>query len=364
MRRGIPRLKGIKVVTKPDGRRYIYRRTPGGLVPLPDLSENHPNFLAAYANAPNARPPRSSAVSGSIAAICEGYLRSAEHARLKPSTRAVWRRIADKIREERGKGMVADLTASHLRRDVHALTPGAARNRLKVWRAILGHALRSGQIETDPSRDVSPPAAVAKPHRQWQHHEREAFRAHWAVGTSERLAFEVLDWTAARCVDAVTLGWQMVGDDGWLSFTQAKTGNPVALPITAPLPAWAAAFEDDRRHLLACLPGDRLQWITTIHGKPRSHKSMSQWFSKAASAAGLPDDCTAHGLRKARAAAVAEVGGSASRIGAWIGDVSLQMAAHYTRQADRRAILTGAEQEQNTGNRGLPVSKLPRKPLG
>ena len=167
---------------------------------------------------------------------------------------------------------------------------------------------------------------------------------------------EVIYWTGARCVDAARLGWQMVDDTGWLHFTQAKTGGPVALPLTCPLPRWAATLEADRRYLLTCLRGRDLQWIVTRTGTPRSVKGLSQWLSAAAATAKLPADCTAHGLRKARAAGLAEIGASAHQIGAWTGHASLSEVSHYTRAADKKVILLGAEQEQNTGN---SVEKFP-----
>ena len=309
------RLKGIKVVTKPDGRRYVYRRTPGGLVPLPDLPENDPRFLKAYADAAHARPARHRAAEGSIAALCAAYLASADYRALAPSTRAVRRRLLDRIAAERGAGRVADLRPEHLRKDVRRLTPGAAQMRLKAWRSLCRFALEEGWRSDDPSREVRAPRGETKPHRQWTAEEIARFRAHWPVGTSERAAMEVIYWTAARCVDAVTLGWHLVDAEGWLTFTQRKTGQPVTLPVTAPLPSWAAR------------------------------------------AAGLEAGCTAHGLRKARASAVAEAGASASPVGAWIGDVSLSMAAHYTRAADRRAILAGPEQDRNPGNRTIEFPK-------
>ncbi|WP_411839064.1 hypothetical protein [Paracoccus sp. ME4] len=117
--------------------------------------------------------------------------------------------------------------------------------------------------------------------------------------------------TGARCVDAVGLGWQRVSDDGWLSLVHAKTGGPATCPITA-LPGWAAPLSADHALLLASVPRDRMIWIMTQNGKPRSVKGLSQWMSVAASAAGLPDDCTAHGLRQARAAALAKAGATAS----------------------------------------------------
>lgn len=92
------------------------------------------------------------------------------------------------------------------------------------------------------------------------------------------------------------------------------------------------------------------------NGKPRSVKGLSQWMNAVASAAGLPDDCTAHGLRKARAAALAEARATASQIGAWTGHAGLSEISHDTRQADQKGAL-GATRERENGNK---IARLPQ----
>ena len=71
----------------------------------------------------------------------------------------------------------------------------------------------------------------------------------------------------------------------------------------------------------------------------------------------MPADCTAHGLRKARAARLAEIGASAHQVGAWTGHESLSEVSHYTRAADKKSILGGMEQKRKTGNCIPLVSK-------
>ena len=356
MRRGI-RLTGIKTITKPNGKRYVYRRVGSQLVPLPDLPENHPQFLAAYAAAGDVTPRKTRAVRGSIAELCQLYLGSGDFSGLAKSSQSVRRRIVNRIEEKRGTALLKDLRPDHLRRDVRAFTHGAGKNRLKAWRSLIKFAIAEGMISDDPSQHVRPVQGVEVPHRQWTKSEIQQYRAHWEISTPQRREFEVIYWTACGCVDAVKIGWQHVGSDGFLSENRQKTGEVFACPIRS-LPPWAESMSGDHGLFLQTLPHerDRLQWITTSTGKPRSVKALSQFISKSARQAGLPDHCTAHGLRKARAAAIAASGGTPSQIGAWLGDVSLSMAAHYTRQADRKAIL-GAEQEQNVGN---SVKKFPK----
>jgi integrase len=307
-----------------------------------------------------APPAKSRTAPGTIGALCTEYLRSRDFRALADSTQAYTRRIVAKIADERGRGMLADLRADHLRRDIRPMTPGAARNRLKAWRRILRYAVDDGHLAADPSVGVRPPRAETVPHRQWTVAEIEAFRAYWHTGTPQRLAFEVLFWTGARCVDAGRLGWQMVGPEGFLSYTQAKTHSPATCPIRA-LPRWATDLARDHAALLAELPSDGMIWIMTAYGRPRTVKGLSQWVSAAASQAGLPDDCTAHGLRKARASALAQIGASPSRIGAWTGHTSLSEVAHYTRQIDQVSLLMGEDRERGMGNAVANFPKLPRK---
>ncbi|NPD16932.1 tyrosine-type recombinase/integrase [Xinfangfangia sp. D13-10-4-6] len=355
MRRGL-RLTGIKSVVKKNGQRYLYRRVGGSLIPLPNLPENHPEFIAAYVEAGKVAP-KGRATEGSIAALCAVYLASYEYRRMAESTRAVWRRTLSKISEQRGTGLVKDLRPDHLRKDIRALTPGAASNRIKAWRSILKFAVEESWITSDPSTGIRASRGEVTPHRQWSEDEISRFRSHWMKGTPERLAFEVIFWTGARCVDAVALGWQKVDPGGWLSYVQAKTKGPATCPIRT-LPLWAASMTQDHSHLLDVLPSDRMLWIVISTGRARSVKGLSQWMSAIASEAGLPDDCTAHGLRKARAAALAIAGATASQIGAWTGHSSLSEIAHYTKQADQKGIL-GAKREQQSGNR---IRKFPNQP--
>lgn len=64
--------------------------------------------------------------------------------------------------------------------------------------------------------------AKAKPHEPWTKDDKEAFRSFWAMGTRERLAMEVLNWTGARMSDAVRFSDGMIDREGWLNLSQKK----------------------------------------------------------------------------------------------------------------------------------------------
>lgn len=347
MRRSI-RLHGLKAVTKPNGRRYFYRRVRGGLVPLPDLPTDDPRFLAAWVAAEAATPPdRATAPEGSIAAAIVAFQRSDHWRALSLGYRRPVAAHLDTLRQKYGGARIEDLEPRHIRADLDTHS-GARNNRLKAWRTLCAWAVERGLIESNPARLVRPSPQKGPGFRRITPPEIAAFRAHWEIGTPQRGAFELIYWTGARCVDARGLGWQMVGADGWLSFTQSKTGGRVEIPFTTPMTGRLAWLEPDRQMMLEAL-GERhgMIFIRTRTGAPRSQRGLSQWMAAAMQTVkGVGDDASAHGLRKARAAELAEAGWSEHQIGAWTGHESFAEIRTYTRSARKRLLLSGTDRDQ------------------
>ena len=349
MRHGI-RLKHIKIVTKANRRRYVYYSEPGNKrVPLPDLPENHPEFLRAYTAAQQGAEPvsRGNAKAGTIAALVASYKRSPTWCSLRGSTQQVRARILDKIMVKGGGAMVAGLHPKHIRNDISECLPHAANTRLKVWRTLLEHAVDIGLIERNPARDVRKVDAPTKGHHCWTDEEIALFRAQHPSGTKARLAFELLLWSGARRGDAVLLGRQHISG-GSMAYVSRKTGVDVCIPVLA-----------DFQAELDQIPQTQMLFLVTFNGKPHSDKAFGAWFGKHCNTAGLPSGCRAHGLRKARARIMAEDGKTAHQIAAWGGWKTLGEVAHYTEAANRRKLThDGIEQERNTGNAGEPVSNV------
>lgn len=340
MGRGV-RLKGIKIIRKPDGRIYKYRRVRGKLVPLPNLPENHPDFLRAWIEAEEIAPR-----DDSLAALIGLFLASADFKTRKATTQQVWRRRLAHMQTEYGKAPVAKLTTTHIEKALRKLSPGAARSERTIWRALMAYAKAEHWRSDNPAKDAEIRPMKSKPHEPWTGPEIKAFRARWPLGTPQRQAFEVIFWTGARCVDAVKIGWQHVGPDGVLSFIQEKTEGEAVVPITAPVDR---ALDPDRRLFLDAA-SDELLFIMTAYGRSRSVKGVSNLISNAARDASLTGR-TAHGLRKSRAIILAELGWTPHQIGAWTGHESLHEVTHYTRAANKRALISG----NSTGNQKFSV---------
>ena len=347
-------LKYVKTVTKPNGKRFVYYNQPSRpRIRLPDLPHNHPEFLAAYVAAQQAAetaPKRIRARTGSLAAAIEAYIASDAFLALRSTTRAGRRPILDTISENYGDATVGDLQSRHIQADIDRHSGHVANNRLKVWRGLCRWAAEAGLIADNVALPVRrKPVPRSDGHIPWSEDEIAQYRAHWPIGAMERLAFEIIYWTGVRAGDAVRLSAGMVDDEGWITFRQSKTGGEVSIPWNRELPEWAdriAADMDILKQALDARTEKHLTFITTVYGTPRSVKSFSQWFSGAASSADLPAERSAHGLRKSRAIALAELGATVHQIAAWTGHESLSEVDRYSRKADRKRLLSRTEGKQ------------------
>lgn len=356
-------LVGLMPIRKPGGRTLWYYRTRGHKpVRLPDLPHDNPAFLAAYAAAKASLAAPPPATEGSIAALCRVALASSAFHAMSAGYRRMLRRHLDAIRTTWGSGAARTLKPEHIAADVaKAESP---MDRLKAWRFLCARACDPGVglLKADPSAGVEPPAKTkSEGHPTWTADDVDKYRARWPIGTAKRAAFELLYWTAARAEDSTKLGKGMVDREGLLTYRQGKTAFLAHAPWTCPLPAYAQAWEADRRLMheaLKCLEG-HMTFLATAGGESRSEKGLVTMIRDAARLAGV--EKSAHGLRKARATALAEAGATAHQLMAWTGHRTLKEAQRYTEAADRRRAVMGEERTTNIANAAAPARKRREK---
>jgi integrase/recombinase XerD len=344
MRRGFQVKQARVHRIKAGGRVYRYHKVTRAR--LPDLPEDDPAFIAAWlaeeAKVRTKGPARPA--QGTVAAACAAYLSSPDCDRLSAGYRPVIMRHVKAIGDKGATAILRDLQPRHVQADLAKLAPAVASSRHKAWRKLGAWWLAQGMIAADPTEGVKR-ARIPKSdgHREWSHDDVIRFRAHWPVGTPQRLALELLQWTGVRIGDLPRLGPGMVRD-GVLTLKQGKTGNPAHVPLTRR----ASHCDADRADLLDCIRGwPHLVWCVRDDGRPRSSKAVSPWFARAARAAGLVG-LTAHGLRKYRMNRLAEAGASVLVMQAWVGHITLDEVEHYTRRANKRDSVT-AKNSQATG---------------
>lgn len=290
-------------------------------------------------------------VAGTFNALIVAYYESTDWKGLKKATQTSRRREIERFRAEHGEKRVRDLQVHHIVRmmDRKANLPGAANNRLKALRTLMGFAKTRGWRSDDPAQEVRKLRYASEGFHTWSEEEIAKFEARWAIGTRERLAFDLLLYTGQRSADVrVMTAGQL--RSGYISLRQSKTGGALEIPIHPALVASLAA-----RNL------DHLVLVTTKFGKPRTEKGFSNWISGAARTSGVPG-CSAHGLRKSAARRLAEAGCTVHEIMAITGHKSLKEVERYTRAVDQRANADAAmlkvqqtHREQNLSN---PTEKL------
>ena len=337
------RLKGLKRYSS-GGVDYIYHRASG--VRLPSLPENDPAFIKAYMSAAEDTPKKAQrAGAGSIEAVTSAYLVSQPFHDLSESYQSLIRRELMKLT---GKGATVpfhQIRKQHIISDMKGLAPNAANKRLKAWRCLCKHA-HGVHRGDDPSEGIKAiPRKKTEGHTPWTKDDISRYRDYWNIDTPERLALELIYWTGARMSDAVRLGRGMVDSDGWLNFTQKKTGGSVSVPLDRTVPDFCDPTDLASLHQAISSQAKHMTFIVTSYDASRSHKGASQWFARTARTAGITGK-TAHGLRKSRSISLAENGATTHQIGAWTGHESLAEVAHYTKNASKKRLLEGPKQER------------------
>lgn len=346
---------------------YYYRRGRGARIRL-RAEFGTPEFLRLYKLAEQGKvegeSPRKPRVqhprAGTLRDLIVHYYRSPEYRKeLDPRTQKVRRLVLDRLclaGAEEGKPCygdrpVAQMAARHVRkiRDEMADRPGAANDMLKTLRRVLAYGLESEYpgLKFNPARDVKLFKAPTDGFIPWTLEHVQQFERRHPVGTKARLALALLLYTGQRRSDVVTFGPALL-KDGWLTFTQYKNRN--RNPVTLSLPV----VPELRSVIDATEVVGTKTWLVTEYGKPFTANGFGNWFRERCKEAGVPG--RAHGLRKAAASRLAELGCTEKEIMAITGHRTTQEVARYTKSASQR-ILAASAMEKFSGGGVEPHAK-------
>lgn len=309
-------------------RRYRFRRGP--VTEMMRGEPNSPAWLRQYAELLERSEPIAPPPDMSLSALIAEYYKSQEWKALKASTRRNYRSVIEQMREEHGEKLVTDLQRKHVKAMMARMAdkPGAANNRLKRLRMLMEFARDLEWISVNPTEGVKMFAAGEI--HTWNGAEIEAFENRWPIGTRERLAFALHLYTGQRKSDVRKMSWADI-EDGVIRVRQEKTRAEVWVPI-----------HPDLAQILAQAPRNHLLILTTQYGAQLTDGGYGNWFRDACRAAGLPQRCSSHGLRKAAAARLAEAGCSTREIMAVTGHQSLAEVERYTRGAEQKRMAKSA----------------------
>lgn len=333
------------------GKFRMYFRKGSRRVKLPGLPGSPP-FMEAYEAAMAGleskivRSPR----KGTVNAIVQNFLGSAEFRNLAPKSKRVYRLILERFAQKDGHRMAVDLKDEKARKvieEIGATSPGMA----NLTRSVLRRVWKFAKIKENPF--VGIPSYRHGTHHTWTDAELRKFEDRWAVGTPARLYFDTLLYTAQRVGDAV----RFKRDDakrGRLVFAQEKTGAELTITVH---PALAKSIK--------ATPGKGSLLLADEEGRPMTGDRLSKRVIVASELAGLPKRCVPHGLRKAALRRLAERGGTIHEIQALSGHKSLKEVQRYTEMASQESLAAAAMRKITVANRSrisqLGVAKARKK---
>lgn len=309
---------------------WYFRRDNGPRIRLHGAYRST-EFMAAYHAAlsgeptPKAEPAR----SGTVAWLVERYKESGEFMGLAESSQYFRGQLMKQMVAGVGHIQFVRIEQKHIQQamDARAKTPFAANNLLVALSQLFAYAVKRKLIKVNPCAGVTPFRTKSNGHHTWTVEQVEQYRAHHKVGTRARLALDLLLFTGLRISDLTRIGRQHV-KNGVLSIRTQKTGVVVEIPI----------FPELRASIDATQTGD-LAFVVGERGRPfQSPIAFARRFRTWCNEAGIPLECSAHGVRKAGATIAANKGASARQLMAMFGWSRISMAEQYTKAADKARL--------------------------
>jgi len=273
---------------------------------------------------------------GTLAALIVAYKRSPEWLGLAEATRKTYQ-VYLRVLEASPDTPVASITRKHILnlRDAIALKRGvgASTGFLRAASALFGWALDREWITNTPMFRVKKLEGGTLP--AWT--ETQAQEALRRLPEHLRRVV-VLAWhTGQRRGDLVRLRWSDY-DGHALRFVQQKTAAAMVLPVPLELRTDLDAWKREARSVTI---------LADAKGKPWDATYLSSAMGRALAKIGMPG-LNVHGLRKMRAAELADAGATTHEIAAITGHRTLGMVAHYTRSADQQRLASAAFNRKNT----------------
>jgi integrase len=245
-----------------------------------------------------------------------------------------WSVLISALREQHGDKRIALLPPEFIERMLDQMAPVAARNFLKALRGLLEFAVKQKFCLSNPARNIKLPKYKSGHHRPWTDAQVEQYERHHAIGSEARLALALGLFTIQRAGDLIRLGPQHIRktEDGpELKFRQGKTGAEMVLPIVPEL-----------QTIIDATPSGHMTFLVTKTGRQWPSTYFSNQFREWCNGAGLPHDCTFHGLRATGCTRLADAGYSVHEIASWSGHMSLKEVERYTKSFNQKRLARGS----------------------
>lgn len=316
------------------GNERWYVRAPGQKKVRIREAPGSEEFMVAYHAAVRGHlPVKAQTVKPqSLAWLINNYYGSNDFHSAAKATQIQRRSILNRISREHGDRDCRTLTQAAVKagRDARAATPGAANNMIKVIKSLYAWGIEAGHVEHNPAEGVKRLKLGQSTWRSWDVEECLAFEEAHPIGSTARTVYSLALYGGLRRSDIAQAGRQH-RKAGRFAMQQKKTGN------------WVSFVEPPQlAEALDAAPITGMHFAETEYGKPFSEKGLGARFKKWCRDAGLADDLSLHGLRKALGARLAEAGATQEQIAAALGHSGTRTAEVYTKGAEKRRLADAA----------------------
>lgn len=268
---------------------YSFKSLPGTKEFLVELR------LAEDSKKPE-QPPRFP--PGTVDAVIVALYQTPKWRSMRPSSDKTYRSIIERFRKNNGHRQIASITTAIIDRKLSDMsdTPAAANNLRKTLSRLFRQAIKMGLINHNPVEATDAYRQQGDGFHTWTDEQIAQYEAYWPLGTRERLAQALLLYSAVRRSDMVTIGPHNREGDR-LVLRHEKNSAETTIRILPQLEEALAPFE-----------GTDGTYLKTQFGKSFTSNGFGNWFRRRVDEAGLPPECSAHGLRKAMSRILAESG--------------------------------------------------------
>lgn len=323
------RVPGVKIY-RSRGKIYVYHRRTGARI---RATIGTAAFLAEIERLNGQLPadPR----PGTLGALIAAYRRSPEFLELAPRTRADYQKVFDYLKPLDGDALI-NITSAYVI-DVRDAAFQAHKRRfanyvLSVLRLLLKWGTVRDLVETNQAASVPKlrrPRGTPQANRAWDPEECEAVLSAAAGGLKVGIALGM--FAGMREGDVIRVP-RSICDGGWLRWSQGKTGALVELPVH---PQLRAILDMERSGQV-----EAVTLVANQNGTPYTGNGFRVMFFRLVrrleTGGKVRPGLTFHGLRHTAGRLLADRGADPRTIAALLGHRTLQMAAHYSEEADRK----------------------------
>lgn len=317
----------VRFIRRARGQSVMIKEEPG----TPEFWDHYNRLLKGREPAPAKR---------NFEALILSYYESDAFKKLKPRTKADYRKYIGHIREIWGAKDPAKVETHHVY-ELHRANADRWRQAnylVQVMVVLMNHARLIGFLKKEhgnPAKGIPLFKQESDGWEPWPDDVRAEFEK---VATPRaRLVYELCLGTGQRIGDVLKMRWNHIRDGEW-DFTQGKGDKPMWIPFT-----------DRLNQHLAAMEKKGLTVITDSAGRPVRYRTVADEMRKVKSKMEHPDapHYKTHGLRKNATIELYRSGCDDEMVKAVTGHSGVEMLKKYGGMIRQRELATRAQDARN-----------------